>query len=131
MYQKLTIPAQYDALEKLTPFMESVTMTAPPRLRSQFALAVHELCVNIIQHAYSGTPGEIELFAECDNCSLYLSVYDTAPNIYQQNGQSSPDPLNLPESGWGLVILHHTMDEVSYVKHSGGNSWHLAKRWSE
>src|SRR5262245_9432667 len=99
MYRTLTIPADFEALEQLAPFMETLTAVAPPRLRSELALAVHELCVNIIQHAYSGAPGNIELYAEYEAQNLYLSIYDTAPNFYKHNGQPPPDPLSLPESG--------------------------------
>jgi anti-sigma regulatory factor (Ser/Thr protein kinase) len=129
MYATLTIPASYQALAQLTPFMESVTTRASPHLQSQLALAVHELCVNIIQHAYAGAPGEITLYAEYDARGLYLSIYDTAPNIYQKVEHLSPDPLSLPESGWGLVILYRTMDHVSYVQQPDCNAWHLAKMW--
>ncbi|SRR5258706_16439994 len=130
-YLTLTIPADLEALEQLTPFIESIARTASGRMQHQLALAVHELCVNIIQHAYAGTTGQITLQAECYQHGLCLSVYDSAPNAFRNVFRRAPDPLDLPESGWGLVILHRVMDGVSYVRQPRGNTWHLVKFWEE
>src|SRR5215470_6430838 len=126
----LTLPAQLEALEQLAPFMESVTQPAPWHLRKQLALAVHELCINIVQHGYAGVHGNIMLHAGCYQHGLFLTVYDTAPNPYRDTKRHAPEPLDLPESGWGLVILHRVMDDVCYARHPKGNAWHLIKFWN-
>ena len=129
MRASLTIPATLDALAQITPFIEKMTPSASDRLRTQLVLAVHELCVNIVQHAYNGTEGMIELTAECDDRNLQLFTYDSGPFAYQQTEVIAPDPLDLPESGWGLVILERVMDEVHYERLESINQWHLVKLW--
>jgi len=125
----LTLPAQYIALEQIPPFIESVAQPAPCRQRTEISLAVHELCVNIVQHGYAGIAGELILDATCYQHGLFLSIFDTAPNAYKNAERNVPNPLNLPESGWGLVILHRVMDDVCYARSSAGNAWHLIKLW--
>jgi serine/threonine-protein kinase RsbW len=129
MQASLKIPATLEALAQITPFIEKMTAAAPERLRTQLVLAIHELCVNIVQHAYDGVDGEIELTAECDDHVLHLFTYDSGPFAYRQTEVIAPDPLDLPESGWGMVILERVMDEVHYERVGSINQWHLVKAW--
>src|SRR5258708_15293520 len=125
----LTLPTRADleALEQLTPFIESIARTASGRMQHQLALAVHELCVNIIQHAYAGTTGQITLQAECYQHGLCLSVYDSAPNAFRNVFRRAPDPLDLPGSGWGVGIFHRVMDGAAFLLHPRCNTRPLVK----
>ncbi|MBN1201620.1 MAG: ATP-binding protein [Anaerolineae bacterium] len=128
MRRELVIPATYEALAQITPFIESVIDPAQSCLRAQLALAVHELCANIVQHGYGGTEGQITLEAELNGQTLIVSVQDGAPNPYTPPAEIvPPNPLDLPESGWGMHIIHQVMDEVSHQRLPAGNRWQLTK----
>jgi anti-sigma regulatory factor (Ser/Thr protein kinase) len=128
MRKTLTIPATYEALEALKPFVESVESPASEKMLSQILLAIHELCVNIVQHAYAGAPGEIQLETWLDADRVKFLIRDSAPNAYMSPGNIvSPEPASLPESGWGIYIVHQVMDEVEYRRLPGGNEWLLGK----
>src|SRR5262245_34030148 len=108
----LTVPADLKTIENMTDFVESIVVDYPSQLRSQIVLAIHELCLNIVEHAYAGATGEIELNADDENGILNVVVRDYAPNAYVASDEiTAPDPLDYPEGGWGLYILHQVMDK--------------------
>lgn len=127
----LTIAATYEALEGLKPFIIGVVEPAPEKTLSQIMLAVHELCANIVEHAYAGSEGEIYIEADHDAERLWFLIRDAGPHTYQAPDYvAAPDPSSLPESGWGIYILHRVMDKVEYRRLSAGNEWFLEKRIS-
>jgi anti-sigma regulatory factor (Ser/Thr protein kinase) len=123
----LTVPADLTTLGNVTEFVESILVNCPSQLRSQIVLAIHELCLNIVEHAYAGATGEIELNADDENGILNVVVRDYAPNAYTEGEITAPNPLDFPEGGWGLYILHQVMDKVEYRRLAAGNQWHLVK----
>jgi anti-sigma regulatory factor (Ser/Thr protein kinase) len=129
MHTTLVIPATFEALEQLSPLMSQATYAAPARMQAQLALAVHELCMNIVQHAYAGTPGEIRLEVDYSDHSLQISIYDQGPNAYAATEVVEPDPFDLPEHGWGIAIVHRVMDNVYYEHLESGSQWRLIKSW--
>lgn len=128
MHKQLTVPATFDTLIALVPFIEAVAAPASPPLRARLQLAVHELCANIVRHGYAGLPGEIELTAERRGTTLIVSIRDQAPNAYVPPDRvAMPDPFALPEGGWGMPIVYQVMDEVHYERLAAGNRWTLAR----
>jgi serine/threonine-protein kinase RsbW len=91
-------------------------------------LAVHEACVNIIEHAYCSMSGRINLvfslFGDPDR--FVVDIYDTGrkftlPEIHQTN-------LNeLQINGYGLFLIDSMMDEVIYDPGTNQNHWHFEK----
>ena len=129
MNATLTIPAELEALEQLDGFIAQLTEGRDARLRTQLTLAVHELCMNIVQHAYEGETGSIQVDAETDAQRIQFVIQDTASIAYEESPVVAPDPLSLPEHGWGMVILERVMDSVDYQRAEHGNRWHLTKGW--
>lgn len=123
----LEIPAQFSALAQITPFILKAVDVGPAQLRENLALAVHELCTNIIQHGYAGTSGSIVIRTERDSDSLNITITDEAPNAYSRARNIPPDPLDMPEGGWGMHIIRQFVDDVYYERLEHGNFWQLTK----
>jgi len=128
----LTIPATFQALEKITDFMMPLTSHLNPDTQSEIVLAVHELCMNIVQHAYAGDSGVIELQAKCDRQRLEVAIRDHGRNAYVALDEITPPNIHdYPESGWGIYIVHQVMDSVQYQRSGGQNQWYLVKNLVE
>ncbi|HLU09532.1 MAG TPA: SpoIIE family protein phosphatase [Oceanobacillus sp.] len=126
---KLVLPARFEVLEGLKPFITELTAPVPEKIQSQIILALHELCINIVSHAYAGAEGEIQIEAVRYSDRIQFTIHDTGPHAYiLTNSVDAPDPANLPEGGWGIYILHQVMDRVEYRRLSASNEWYLEKR---
>ena len=81
---------------------------------ADLALAVTELCTNIITHGYAGTiSGEIELhLIKYDNI-LRLTVLDSAPVFVPSQARPAPSDA-LAERGYGLILVRALVDEFSH-----------------
>lgn len=124
--QKLLLTANFNQLERLAPFIQQAAPLSGAAL-TQVVLAVHELCANIVEHAYAGLPGEINVEVVCESDLLIIIIRDSAPRAYAAPSIQKPDPLTLPESGWGMYILDQIMDHVDYRRAPFGNEWRLWK----
>ena len=124
--QQLTVDAAFPALVALEGFVEEMLAGQPQTLCTRIKLAVHELCVNIIQHGYDRAPGQIQLEAFVHQHRLTLTVRDEAPNTYSAIEVTPPNPADLPESGWGMFIVLQVMDELHYQRLSSGNLWRMS-----
>jgi len=92
-------------------------------------LAVHELCTNIVTHAYAGEPGTIaiDLRLEEDPLRLVVSTQDKAPHIFDKEGWTAPNLAEPQEHGLGIWLIQQLMDEVNYQPAPGNNRWRLVK----
>lgn len=92
-------------------------------------LALHEVCVNIIDHAYKDIPkGQIgiTLTLDMDTACFVAEVSDTG-RAFDPSQIPQPD-LNEPQvRGYGLFLVYSLMDEVIYTPHPEGNHWRLVK----
>lgn len=126
---RLEINADFQALEQVPSFLATSIQDQTDDTQGQVVLALHELCVNIIQHGYQHQAGRISLHARRDKHQLTITVTDSAANRYTPPDDIiPPNPEDLPESGWGMYIVDQVMDEWHYTSHSHGNQWVLIKR---
>jgi serine/threonine-protein kinase RsbW len=91
-------------------------------------LAVQEVGVNIINHAYAHTGGRIQLYATVDSQSLQLTIllHDIG-NSFDPEAVPYPRLGELQEHGFGLFLVRQLMDEVTYKASPTGNTWKLIK----
>jgi serine phosphatase RsbU (regulator of sigma subunit)/anti-sigma regulatory factor (Ser/Thr protein kinase) len=96
---------------------------------SELALAVHEAVCNIIVHAYHRQPGQ-RLRLEADVCVQQVTV-----RIYDWGEAFDPSLIEPPsfdgskESGFGVYIIAHSVDEVQHSRDvQGSNCIRLVKR---
>lgn len=104
------------------------TMNDPQPTTYNIQLAVHEACTNIIDHAYGGRGGRINISMtlQWEPSRLVVELTDSGK---QFNPASIPDAdLDQPHvRGYGLYLIKQLMDEVVYTPIPGGNSWRLVK----
>lgn len=91
-------------------------------------LAVHEVCNNIIEHAYGHENGQIVAllsYERATNC-VNINLYDTG-EAFDEAAISRPD-MSIPQTGgYGLFLVHQLLDEVTYSRNETGNHWLLTK----
>jgi serine/threonine-protein kinase RsbW len=101
----------------------------PDMVTYNIQLAVHEVCANVIEHAYQGNPE--------DRYHVVLTLAESPLRLeveLNDQGQSfSPPPKftpninQLPTRGYGLFLIHQLMDQVIYTSKPGHNQWRLVK----
>ncbi len=91
-------------------------------------LAVHETCMNIIEHAYAGRPGRINLVFSLQNRPprLIVDIRDTGRSFELKEIQE-PNLVEPQTSGYGLFLVHQLIDEVVYERQAEHNHWRLVK----
>jgi len=129
MNKTIRIPATLEAVSRMTAMLENTLAALSLEERTSIVLAIQELCVNIVRHAYAGAAGDIELVLRIDDDGwLILVVNDTAPNAYVPSEKApNVDPEALQEHGMGLFIINQSFDEVIYESLEGGNRWRLIR----
>jgi serine/threonine-protein kinase RsbW len=98
-------------------------------LAYQVELAVQEACTNIIDHAYAGSTGRINVTLSLWEESKHLSIdlYDTGTHF--DPALLRPIELDEPKtSGYGLFLMEQLMEKVTYRRGPGGNHWRLEKK---
>ena len=92
-------------------------------------LSVHEICTNIIEHAYENKGGRIEINIQLDEQSGVLTVdlFDQGRSFDLAN-VPQPDLDSAPIRGYGLFLVHELMDDVNYTPNHERNHWRLVKR---
>ena len=133
-YFRLEIPAVVNSLPVVSnifsAILEQVT-GIPERETTTYnvVLSVHEICTNIIEHAYENKGGRIEIDIQMDEQSGVLTVdlFDEGRS-FNLADVSQPDLDSAPVRGYGLFLVHELMDEVSYSPVGEKNHWRLVKR---
>lgn len=130
---RVEMPAAHAYLQMIGPSVSCLIKNAPSlahddSLAYNIELAVHEVCSNIIEHAYGGVPGQIQ---------MVFTMVVTPPQLVVElfdNGRSfeyASIPLPNPEEpqvrGYGLFLIQELMDKVDYGSSPDGNTWRLVK----
>ncbi len=131
---RLDIPATFKYLNVVSSSITAVleqtnNLSERDALIYNVILAVHEICTNIVEHAYAGKGGRIKI----DIClneqpdHLVVNLYDTGKN-FDLDSRAKPDMDEALIRGYGLFLIHELMDEVSYHPKPNQNHWHLMKK---
>jgi len=94
----------------------------------QIELAVHETCINIVEHAYMNASGRIVIYLSVEENPKRLIV-----NIFDTGASFDTAKINLinidglQDRGYGLFLIHQLMENVVYLTEAGENHWHLEK----
>ena len=89
-------------------------------------LGLHELLVNIRDHAYSGGPGPIDVGMTVTKAGLTVSVTDWGRALGDVDVPETPAVSEW--GGYGLSIIEGAFDEVEYRRGIGRNQWTLTMR---
>jgi serine/threonine-protein kinase RsbW len=80
-------------------------------------LAVDEACTNIVQHAYGGQGGEIEVTVEAEEEGVRITLLDWG-EAFDPGSIPTPDITasleQRPLGGLGLFLMRQLMDEVHF-----------------
>lgn len=98
-------------------------------------LAVAEAYTNILRHAYKGQhdrPIWVTIAREADGLAFLLEDeagvgFDPASAPLRVTEFAAVN--DVPEGGWGLLIIRKAMDEVAYTVHAGRNQLRLVKHF--
>ena len=95
-------------------------------------IAMDEACANVIQHGYADlNPGSLILDLEVDARQVVMTITDFG-HPFEPREHDAPDIqaalAGEPTSGFGLVIIYNTMDQVDYRVTEEGNQLILTKR---
>ena len=133
-YFRLDIPAVVNSLPVISNTFSAVLEQVdgiPERetVTYNILLSVHEICTNIIEHAYGNKGGRIEIEIQMDERSgiLTVDIFDQGRS-FDLEAVPQPDLDNAPIRGYGLFLVHELMDDVSYVTAGERNHWRLVKR---
>lgn len=128
MTEKTTIQATLEAVSQFTQSLETKLADLTMEMRTSIVLAMQELLVNIVKHAYDGASGQIDIELEQSPHRIHITVLDHGMNTFETPDKiTAPDPLDLPEHGMGLFIIHQSFDNVQYKRLSSDNQWQLTK----
>lgn len=93
-------------------------------------LAAHEVCTNIIHHAYDESgDGRIEIVLCLEFAAqpvFTIELHDTG-RPFDPDSYSAPNLDEVRVHGYGLFLVRHLMDTVTYTPLAGRNRWCLTK----
>lgn len=130
----IVFPAQLDRLAELEAIVAEILAQAPDLANAEIVqnnvvLALHELCVNIMKHAYAGQNGEltVNFSLTCDPTRLEINTFDNSNRIFNMAEWREPDLNDPPIHGLGMYLIKQLMDVVEYQRTPEGNRWRLVK----
>lgn len=133
-YFRLDVPAVVDSLPVVSNTFSAIleqVKEIPEREITTYnvILSVHEICTNIIEHAYENKGGRIEIAVQMDEQSgiLTIDLFDEG-RAFDLAEVPQPDLDSSPIRGYGLFLVHELMDDVSYAPNHERNHWRLRKR---
>ncbi len=131
---RLDIPATFKYLNVVSSSLTAVlehaeNLSERDALIYNIILAVHEICTNIVEHAYAGEGGRIKIEISLDEepTHIVVDLYDTGQQ-FDLAATTEPDLEDALIRGYGLFLIRELMDEVSYDPEAGQNHWRLMKK---
>ncbi len=132
---RLQIQATFEALRTIDEPIESLLENVDSFDEAavyNVKLAVHEICTNIVEHAYEfKRDAQIELWLgliERPAVQLVVTLRDSGiPFTGVSNGHEEPseDLDDHGDGGYGLFLAHMLMDSVEYRRVGEYNMWRL------
>jgi len=135
---ELRIPAQPRFLEVARLAVAAIArMSFDIDAIEDIKLAVGEACTNVIQHASeSGSDREIQIVCSLQPEQLTVEVHDAGPGFdpdlcVEQIDLDTVEPEDLPDSGFGLLLMKALMDDFTCRSQPGaGTLVRMVKRCS-
>ncbi len=132
---RLDLPASLQYLNVLGACLEAVLAhvqhpQGPENVSYNVQLATHEICVNIVLHAYAHKPAQERIEAVIilnpqNNC-LTINLFDNG-QPFDENNIQEPSLEKEQVHGYGLFLARNLMDSVDYQRQEGRNCWSLKK----
>ena len=132
---RLSVPAQHKFLNVVGTCIRALITNegdVPDKsaLIYNIELAVHEACANIVEHAYAGLSGRIEVvFTLVEEPRQLIVELGDNGRSFDLSTVTAPDLDQPNTSGYGLFLVHQLMDKVDYFPEPGNNLWRLVKQY--
>lgn len=127
---RLTLEANYEALRQIGPWLTSqLDVVGGSHLSErvgEFELAVHELAVNIVDHAYDDTTrphAQFDIAMHCEDTDLLVEFTDTG--IAYDDGDRPAITDEPTVRGYGLFIVEQLAKAIDYERRDSVNQWTL------
>lgn len=130
---ELHFAAEAGALSAVNDFMTGCCRAFGVDTDASFAvgLAVDEATTNIIEHAYNGKPGSIDLRCWVEQSDLYIELRDRGKSFRPAlvPPPTTSGPLRARRvGGLGLHFMRLMMDEIEFSRDESGNRLLMIKR---
>lgn len=123
-----TIPATLKALGELgghtRAFVFSCATHDAEATAGALELAVHEIGVNIVRHAYDSQGGWLSIAYRIEGDDLVVTLTD-AGRPFEPEDAVEPDPDQPTEGGYGLFLVAQLVDDLTYTRTRDRNRWEL------
>lgn len=94
-------------------------------------LAIHEVCTNIIEHAYGhDSKKHLSLRLKLSE-TVFVACLDDRGESFDPKAVKSPNFDEPQVRGMGLFLVNELMDKVDYQCDADGNHWTLTKYLKE
>lgn len=86
-----------------------------------FQLGAHEVCANIVEHAYAGSAGRIAITLALQTAPrrLVIELRDDSTCVFDPTQVHDPAPDELQTRGRGLWLARQLVDELVYESREG------------
>ena len=133
VYPGLEVPAALEHAASVSGWLHSIL--SGPELGpldadcvSAIELAVHEIWVNVVEHADAGrSGGVVHIDARRVDGGIEFQLRDRGGG-FDPALVAEPNPEALQERGYGLLLVNRLMDEVTYEHTPHGNRWRLVRQ---
>ena len=133
---KIILPAKIENLDTMLDFIQDSVKNIGFNKQTKYRLqlASEEALVNVINYAYPGGEGDVEIACDIDveNQNFIMKIIDSGI-AFNPLEKEDPD-LNLPMEkrqigGLGIYMIREIMDEVRYKRENGKNILTLIKSY--
>jgi sigma-B regulation protein RsbU (phosphoserine phosphatase) len=112
----LSLPWRIDALSELREAIRELAVEAPEIEVAALTLAAFEVATNAIRHApQSLTDATITCKLRCMNDQLSVELIYPSVTAFEPPASPEPDFSGQVEGGFGLFIIHNSVDQVQYT----------------
>ncbi|WP_157970477.1 ATP-binding protein [Nakamurella deserti] len=124
----LSIDANPLAVRDIGPWLRALlTATTPTEaetLVARLELAVHEVCMNVVDHAGLPPGAALGLRGAVTADRVRIEIHDDG-SPFDPSGVPEPVPGVAQVRGYGLMIVRQLVDTVDYRRTEGHNTWVL------
>lgn len=131
--QDLLVPAEFSAVRVIDAAIVDLLAQAGADEFTVYnvQLAAHEVCTNIVEHAYAGRDdGTIAArlrMTQAPHPAIEIELRDQG-QPFDPKSVAAPDLDQPQEGGYGLFLAQALLDELHYQHDAQGNLWRLRKR---
>jgi PAS domain S-box-containing protein len=123
---RLEFPATLGSLPMIREFIQAQVGEIAQDRTGLVTVAAVEVVTNLIRHARGLLPrAPIEVICEHTKTEIEIEFKYIGEPFAPTHERSEVDLSTMPEGGFGLYIIEHACDQVSYLHHQGVNSIRL------